>query len=232
MLGIMYINIFHIRLCMDWKVVAVVAVAVVILMTAIFAGGVDIPVDVSGITGFFGALSGGGTGGNITINAILDFQKIELDTKASSIEVEILNPSSDITLGTNTIDLSAEESVTLVVSDWSGKINADDTITLEGEASKLVINGIVVTPSRNEKLVLEGLDYNELRIHAVSLPKLLFQNVDGYIYIDEGKTTVHVEGEPVELGSFSGDIIADTSLRLDGVTNKLLVSGENKLSVE
>jgi len=218
---------------MDWKITAVAAVAIVIFISAILAAGV-IPVDLEtgGISGFFAALTGAQEG-NISINIIFDFQEIELDTKASFMEVKIINPSSEITLGRNKVDLSGEESVKLEISDWDGKINAGNKLMLDGTAGEVKINGIKIAPiDKNSKLFLEGLEYKDLKVRDVFLPKFSFDSARGFVYINNGKTTVRVENEPVEIGSFAGDITLDTSLRMDGATNKLFISGENKLSIQ
>lgn len=223
---------FSIRLCMDWKVGAAIAVAAIILVTAFFAGGFALPSwNGGGMTGFFTAFSGGAAK-NVTVDAVLDIVDFGMATKADAIEVELLNPSSEITVGNSLVDLSSRQSVKMIVKGWDGKITVNGSLFLDGTAEEIEIDGIILTPTdKTSKLFLSGLAFADLDVKKVSLNGLRFPEADGYVYIDSGKTTIRLDAEPLEFQNFVGDVRIDTSLRLSGIAGKLTTSGQNTVDI-
>jgi len=218
---------------MDWKFGATILAVAAVLITAFFAGGVSMPsVGTGGVSGFFTAASANAAK-NVTVDTVLDAASFSIDTGASLVEVELLAPSSDITIGGSLMDLSSRPSVKLKLVGWKGKITVNGSLSLDGTAREVDVDGIKMTSTGGEsKLVFKEMGFSTLGISEVSLSSLKFQDADGYVYIDGGKTTVRLDGEPVEFGSFFGSIDAGTSLRLGGTVRSLSVSGENKIRVE
>ena len=218
---------------MDWKIGAALAVVAVVLLTAFFAGGLGLPsLNIGGVSGFFTAFSGG-VAKNVSIDAVLGIVDFQIATRSDVIEAELLNPSSKITVGNSLVDLSAKRTVKMVVKGWDGKINVNGSLSLDGTAEEIEIDGIILTPTeKTSRLLFSGLAFADLNVRKVSLSGLRFPEANGYVYIDSGKTTIRLDAEPLELQNFVGDVRVDTSLRLSGIAGKLLVSGENTVNVE
>jgi hypothetical protein len=218
---------------MDWKVGAVLAIAALVLITAFFSGGINLPaINTGGVSGFFTAFSAG-SAKNVTVDTALDLAPFEISTKADYIEVELLAPSSEITVGNSLVDLSSRTTVKMIVQGWNGKITLNRSLSLDGTADEIIIDGIKLTPvDKTSKLTFSDLGYADLSVRGVNLNSFAFTKANGYVYVDGGKTTVRVDDEPFEFRSFSGDINTDTSLRLSGTAGSLLVSGKNVVSVQ
>jgi len=218
---------------MDWKIGAVVAVVVVIMATAFFGSGFSLPsFDASGVSGFFTAVSGSGPK-NVTVDAVLDLVDFKVDTAAYSIEAELINPSSRMTVGTSLVDLSTRPTVKIEIKGWKGKIGVDDSLSLDGTAEEITVDGIKLSPvDKESKLSFSGLSFEDLKVRDVSLPQFSFPKASGYVYINGGKTTVRLDNEPFDLASFKGDITVDSSVRLSGVSSIVSSAGENTVSVK
>ena len=216
---------------MDWKIGAVVGVVVVILLTAFLANGVSLPsFGTAGMSGFFTAVGGAR---NVTVDLVLEKSAFAIDTKAYSIEAVLVNPSSEITVGSSMVDLSSRETAKLEIKGWKGKVAVNGTLSLDGTAEEIMVDGIRLTPTDKEsKILLNGMEFTDLAVRDVSLPSVSFPAAAGYVYISGGKTTVKADSEPVELGSFVGDIRIDTSLRISGTAGKVSIAGKNTVNVE
>jgi|GEM_PF-3979805 len=216
---------------MDWKIGAAVAVILAIAVTAFFSGNVAIPsFSTSGVSGFFAAATGG-SAKNFTVDAVIDTVSMAFDTKADSITVELPSPSK-MTVGGSLLDLSSRPMVIIELRGWSGRITENGTLSLDGMADEITVDGIVFTSAgKSSTLTIDGAAFNNLNVRGIALNSLVFPEANGYVYVNGGKTTVNVDKEPLELTSFSGDITIDTSLRLSGIARAVSVSGENKISV-
>ncbi|MEM5814442.1 MAG: hypothetical protein QXD77_01360, partial [Candidatus Aenigmatarchaeota archaeon] len=116
---------------------------------------------------------------------------------------------------------------------WNGKITVNGSLSLDGTAEEIEIDGIKLTPvDKQSRLYFSGLAFSDMGIKEVYLNSLKFPAASGYVYIDSGKLVVRLDDEPLELTSFAGDVKVDTSLRLAGMAGKLYVPGQNKVNVE
>ena len=217
---------------MDWKVGAALIVAGVLILTGIFSSGFNIPsFNTSGVSGLFTAASGGGAK-SADVDVVLDKVDFSVNTVGDSVEVDLLNPSSEVTVGSSLVDLSSRQTVKMVLEGWNGRITVNGTLSLDGTAESVVIDGIKMNPAdRTSKVALSGFDFQNLDVKGVALDKFALPSASGYVYVNGGKTTVRADSDPVELDSFKGELKVDSSFRLSGTAGRVSVAGENTVNI-
>ncbi|MFH0829847.1 MAG: hypothetical protein V1887_01645 [Candidatus Aenigmatarchaeota archaeon] len=221
---------------MDWKIAATLVVSVGILLGAFMTSG-SIPafsgMDISGVSGFFTAL-GSGPATNISVSISLTPQAFSIDSPAEKVTVEWVGKGSQWMVGNNRLDLADNLDNSFVIEGWKGKIIATTggMVTLDGTADSLTVNGIRLSGSGGRQSVrVTDLSFTDFMAEKLSFSGFKLATATGTIVMDDGKATFSAEGEPLELGMFYGDLAIDSTLRLDGITDRLLLSGKNKLTV-
>ena len=208
-------------------------VAGVLILTGIFSSGFAFPsLNAGGISGFFTAASGSGAK-SADVDFVLDRVEFSVTTVADSVEVGLLNPSSEMTVGSSLVDLSSRQNVKLVLKGWNGKITVNGTLSLDGTAESVEIDGIKLNPAdRTAKVALGGFDFEDLDVKEIALDRFALPGVSGYVYVNGGKTTVRADNDPIELNSFKGELKVDSSFRLSGTAGRVSVAGENTVNIE
>ncbi len=223
----------------DWKVLATVAVATIVIFTAAIASsGFDLGKTIgnigdvgsigSGISGLFGAVTGQEMK-NVSIEAVFDRQPLAMDISSQKVELELEPETAQIIFGSVTI----RPSQTIVVEEWQGTFSAGDIFEMAGNAKRITVDGKIIEPYGADKatLTITGKRPQRATLHGLSLPSLLFKQATGVVSIADGKASIRLDNEPVNIGKFSGEIILDAMMTIRGQTDSLIISGSNKLSV-
>jgi len=214
---------------MDWKIAATLIICAGILVGAFLATSGS---GMGGISGFFTALSPQ-TSTNISFSANLAPQDISFNAPAESMTVKWSTSNVQWSIGSSKIDLGQLQSNEILIEGWNGKvdISASGLLGMDGTADKVTINGMKITQSGRQAVKVTGLSFGNFNAYGLKMQGLKLPTASGTISIADGKATFQASGEPLEFGTFSGSITADSSLKIVGNTDKLMLSGKNKLSI-
>jgi hypothetical protein len=216
---------------MDWKIAATLIVAAGILVGAFLATS---GVNFGGATGFFTAVTGGAKPTNISFAANLAPVDLTFTAPATTMVIKYAGPGAQFVVGSEKLDLSQQPQVEMSIEGWSGKVSISNTntLTLDGTATKLTVNGISILPSSDrQRIAVTGLSFTSFKVTGLSLGGLKLPAASGFVDIGNGKTTFKADGEPLEFGNFNGELLVEPTLKLSGTTDRLLLAGQNKLSI-
>ncbi len=216
---------------MDWKVAATLVIVAGILLGAFLATSAG---PGGGMTGFLTAFGSGSRPTNISFVASLSPAAAGFDSSDVSAEIVFSGTGSKVFVGSERLDLSSQESVEMSIEGFSGKISIDDikNADFDGTASKVVVNGISILPSGDrQKFSFSRIRFESLKINNLRLPGLKISSATGFVDLDGGKVSFKADGEPLEIGSFTGGLSVDALLKIAGTTDHLLLSGKNRLSI-
>jgi len=214
---------------MDWKIAATLIVSAGILLGAFFT----VPnFDTGGISGFFTALAPSSQT-IISVSMSLTPQGFSIDSPADGLTVAWEGSGAQWFVGSNKLDLGESSTNAFVIQGWKGKIIATTggALTLEGSADSITVNGMKLSGSGRQTLKVTDLVFTSFVAQGLSFRGFKLATATGTITTGNGKATLVAEGEPLELGMFNGDLAIDETLRMAGVTDKLLLSGKSKLSI-
>jgi hypothetical protein len=216
---------------MDWKIAATLIVAAGILVGAFLATS---GINIGGATGFFTAVAPGSRQTNISFTADLAPVDLVFTAPATTMVIKYAGPGAQFVVGSEKLDLSQQAQVEMSIENWSGKasIGATGTLDLDGTATKLTVNGISIMPSSDrQKVAVTGLSFSSVKLNGLSLGSLKLPAASGFVEIDGGKTTFKADGEPLEFGAFNGELSIEPTLKISGMTDRLLLAGKNKLTI-
>lgn len=216
---------------MDWKILAAIIVAVAIVVSGLITTDVFSNV-LSGLKqGFGGFLSS--EKGNISFSAALKIQDtINTDTSASSIILDF-SPNSDFYIGNEKFDFNLS-SVLLEINNFTGNLKiefSNKTISINGNLEKILITNIGIIPHKEKTVSVrtENLKVDSIKIYDISLQRFSYI-ADGTINTD--KAVINIDNEQLELGKFDGNIEVSDTVNLNGLTDKILISGKQQISIQ
>ncbi len=214
---------------MDWKIAATLVICAGILAGAFFATSGP---DVSGISGLFTAFSRQGNT-NISFSASLAPQNFSFDAPADFMAVGWSVPGVQWNIGGSRLDLGQLSGNQIIVRGWNGRVSVtrEGILDMDGTADNVTVNGMVITQNGRQSVKVSGLGTSSFAASGLNVQGLKFASASGTISVDGGRATFQAAGEPLEFGTFSGAIGTGTSLTISGNTDKLILSGNNKLSV-
>lgn len=214
---------------MDWKIAATLIICAGILVGAFLATSGP---DMGSISGFFTAFSPQAST-NISFSAILAPQDVKFNAPAESITVKWSTAGVQWSVGTSRLDLGQIPDNAIVIEGWNGEveITASGLMSMDGTADKVTVNGMTITQGGRQAIKISRLEFREFSAQGLRLQGLKLATASGAISIADGKATFQAAGEPLEIGAFSGSLTIDSSFKLLGGTNRLTLSGKNRLSI-
>jgi len=207
----------------DWKVVVALGIAAIAVVAAFFAVSPD-----SNISGFFTA---GESAGNVSLTATLFETPFSVTTQATRLTLVLPKFSEGLTISGQKLDLSAFDEVEVVLVGWNGKVEFDEELALSGTAEKVLVNNIGLSQeSKSQTIAGKKITFNSAKLTSVSMPSLKVEGATGQVAF--GKNTIKLDKEPFELSTFTGGITIKDGIVVDGTASKVLVAGDNKISVQ
>ncbi len=209
----------------DWKVVVAIGVAALAVAAAFFSLSPN-----SNISGFFTASE---TAGNVSLTATLFETPLSVNVQATRLTLALPKFSEGLTISGQKLDLSAFDEVEVVLVDWNGKVetNEDGELALSGTAKKVLVNNIGLSQdAKSQAITGKDVQFNSAKLNSVSMPSLKIEKSTGQI--EFGKNILKLENEPLELSAFEGGVTIKDGIVITGTTSKVLVAGENKISVQ
>lgn len=217
----------------DWKIIAAVAVAAVIILTSIFASTDAL----KGLKNIFSGLNlfpEQNVVRKILVSALLAAygnQALSIE-EAEKITIDFV-PNSNILVSGQTLDLTNLTSVSIRIEKFEGKsiINfTTNLITIDGAAQKVFVNDIGIA---SEQAAVKTTD---LRVNSIKFvnaePKQLSLLVSGTMTVDS-KHSMKFDSEQLTIDNYFGDIEArGYLLSINGYASKLAATNNLKLAIE
>ncbi|MEK6846230.1 MAG: hypothetical protein AABY26_05695, partial [Nanoarchaeota archaeon] len=133
--------------------------------------------------------------------------------------------------------LTSLDKINLKVHGFSGNIILNErTLSLEGKATKLDVNGVALSSNELE-ISFTGLDYGSVTTTGMGLATIELFNSNGKLESGQGKVSVEVEPkDQITLTNFLGDAVMDknsnVTLFLDGIVTGLNTVGAVDMVVQ
>jgi hypothetical protein len=168
-----------------------------------------------------------GNQSRVQIFAELDLKVFDIDYPAKVLSIDFSNPSQQIKVNSENLDLSALNSGTLMLSEWAGNLKADGGISLDGEASKLTVNSVAVLPEKENLAVkTEKLPFSLARLDGLSISKFSYTS-SGTVSINNGQITANLEDETLDLAKFEGYMeLTPETLVINGTAIGVKIDGK------
>lgn len=211
----------------DWKVVVALAVAGLAVVAAFFAVSPD-----SNISGFFTA---GAQNGNVSFTATLFETPFSVSVQSTRLTLALPKFSEGLAISGQKLDLSAFDEVEVVLVDWNGKVELSEggELALSGTAKKVLVNNIGLSQDAKSQSILgKDITFNSAKFGKVSLQSLKIEKVVGTVNLADGKNSIKLDNEPLELLTFEGEINIKDGIVISGSATKVSVAGENTISVQ
>ena len=152
-------------------------------------------------------------------------------TQATRLTLVLPKFSEGLTISGQKLDLSAFDEVEVVLVGWNGKVEFDEELALSGTAEKVLVNNIGLSQeSKSQTIAGKKITFNSAKLTSVSMPSLKVEGATGQVAF--GKNTIKLDKEPFELSTFTGGITIKDGIVVDGTASKVLVAGDNKISVQ
>ncbi len=177
---------------------------------------------------------------NINIKAeLISSPKQELSSKADMERLLIKSQQAKGTIyaGEEKFDLSNLNSIEVIITGYTGKLsfNSEKILNLDGEASKISINGVSTAPRSGDELdvsIEDSFNYDVLEVDNLFLDPVSYKT-SGTIVLNEGKSTINLDEEMISLGKFQGSLKKNKQgFILEGYTGKVDVQGDLEISAK
>ncbi len=164
-------------------------------------------------------IKGSSSGGTIEIEAtLLSPDELEIDGDVGKIELRIFG--GNFFVGRERFELGK---ASIIIDDFEGEIsfNGDNVSRLDGQASKVFVEGIPITSESDMKVYFnEGFKYNFLKLNDFYLDSLSYQT-SGIVKLNGGKVMVDLDDEEFRIKKFQGDLsLKKDKVKLNGVVSE------------
>jgi len=170
-----------------------------------------------------------GNQSKVQISAELDLGAFDVDYLAKVLSIDFSNPSQQVKVNSENLDLSELSSGTLVLSEWTGnlKVSSEGGISLDGEASRLAVNSVAVLPEKESLAISTNeLPFSLARLDGLSISKFSYTST-GTVSINNGQITANLEDETLDLAKFEGYIeITPETLVINGTVTDVKIDGK------
>jgi len=208
----------------------------------------------NGITGFITAIGNGNNADTEIVAGEETTNGFQLDPEFSltlsqvpnigeeKINADILklnfkNRGTTINLNEEELSLSDMSDVIIQIKDFEGtlKLNDEGLLTLEGEGTEFVANGVTLSTQRTLDVSFQGLSYDTLVLNNAKLSDLYFDDATGNVALN-GKLAYQLETEDLSIQGFEGDLSinkgAAEEVQMSGKVSKFQLTGAFYLEVE
>lgn len=172
-------------------------------------------------------LSDAGSQSKVQISAELELRAFDVNYPTKTLTIDFLKPSAAIKVNSENLDLSALNSGTLVLSEWTGSLKAGSGISLDGEASKLAVNSVAVLPEKESLAISTNeLPFSLAVLDGLSISKFSYTS-SGTVSINNDQITANLEDETLDLVEFEGYIeLTPETLVLNGTAKDVKIDGK------
>tara|TARA_Y100000310_G_C20608910_1_gene776974 strand:+ start:134 stop:877 length:744 start_codon:yes stop_codon:yes gene_type:complete len=169
---------------------------------------------------------------NFNYNAVPKFKQDQI--KLTSLLVKFNDPQTKIGINEETLELKGLKSAELEIGDYQGSIDFDGTsISLQGQAGRLKVNGIGISTKKTMKLSFSGLVYDSLRLSGANMASLSFAEGDGSMKVKQKFSYQFAYDDKITLTNYQGSFyISDyRMIYMDGVASSVSAQGEFNLNL-
>ncbi|MBS3070994.1 hypothetical protein J4407_01690 [Candidatus Pacearchaeota archaeon] len=174
---------------------------------------------------------------SIQFQADLTIPQLSIEGNFDRIELRG-NSGSFLQVGDQRFYLGNVTNNYITLNEYDGEIafNEEKISVIEGKATGVIINGILVTSQTKEttKITFENsLSYDLLEMgNEVSIKKISYVT-SGLINVEDGKNAFVVNEEQVTINDFKGSIqISNKKFRLDGQISDLEILGNKNVNIK
>ncbi|MBI2151731.1 hypothetical protein HYU21_03345 [Candidatus Woesearchaeota archaeon] len=172
------------------------------------------------------------TFGRKEVGFSLSFDKIPTvnkDSKIEELKVRLKNENTKIKVNDNQLELNTFETIDLNLEGFTGRLSFDsNTISLNGNARHLDVNGISFSSSPKLTLQFGNTPYDYLFVDEIQLKQIDFVNGNGLLNLGE-KVTYNFEQEGLTIHYFNGklelDRQAENLVAMEGIGKGFDVNG-------
>lgn len=144
--------------------------------------------------------------------------------------------STKIKVNEEELELKGLSDINMEIAGFEGKFNFDEeAISLDGEAERLLVNGIEISSKGKIKISFNSLAYNTLEALDAAINTVNSKEGSGSLVVGENKMSYNLAYEKVRAANFRGEVkvgLNNQSLMLmEGEAASLLVGGDFNLVV-
>ena len=165
--------------------------------------------------------------------------EVEKEVTLSSIMVDFTDASTIISVGGDRLEtLNNLDGVKLVIEEFEGDFLVDDTrLSLDGEAKRIEVSGIALSPSSSKdlKISFKDLDYDHVTVEDIELSSITFPAGDGELTAERLSYSLDRDEAIIQgiVGNLEIDTTTTESTKFIGTANKLTIDGDSfDLSLE
>jgi hypothetical protein len=168
-----------------------------------------------------------GNQSRVQISAELELRAFDVDYSAKVLSIDFSNPSQQIKVNSENLDLSELSSGTLVLSEWAGNLKAGKELSFDGKSSKLSVNSVAVLPEKENLAVkTEKLQFSLVRLDGLSVSKFSYTST-GTVSVNDDQIIANLEDETLSLEDFEGYMeLTPERLVLNGTARNIEVEGK------
>lgn len=175
-------------------------------------------------------LSGSENQSSVQVNAELELRAFDVNYPAETLTIDFNNPSQQIKVNSENLDLSELNSGTLVLAEWSGnlKVSPGSGISLDGKASRLTVNSVAVLPEKESlEISTNELSFSLARLSEISLDKFSYTS-SGTVSVNNNQINANLNDENLALSKFIGQIqLTNDKLILNGTASNVKIAGKD-----
>jgi hypothetical protein len=174
------------------------------------------------------SLSGVQNQSRVQVFANLELRDFDVSYPAKMLSIDFVNPSTNIKVNSENLNLSELSYGTLALSEWSGNLNASSGgISLDGKASRLSVNSVAILPEKETLAISTNeLSFSLAKLDGLSVNRFSYTS-SGKVSINDGQVTANLNDETLGLKNFEGYIeITAGNMVINGTVDNIEVAGK------
>jgi len=178
---------------------------------------------------FFGRIElGVAAGRNVTISGMLSGPIAQtFEGPAEFVSLAYRRPAADFLIDGEPLNVS-QASILLTGFRGSIQIATPLTLTLEGRAEGVEVNGVPLPALQRPEVKTAALSVDLLSFDLLDVARLRFEGLEGDLEL--GENALRLTGQPVELEAFLGDLnLGEGELEIQGRVKRALILGKTRL---
>ncbi|HLD33343.1 MAG TPA: hypothetical protein VJB66_01365 [Candidatus Nanoarchaeia archaeon] len=150
------------------------------------------------------------------VNADLQMDTIEMDV--DDVTLNIVVESGGFTINGLTLESGAQ----VLLTQFDGTIEINDTLTLKGNAQSAIVDAVILS-GKKVKIEAENIEFSSIELTNIDLP-LFSMDSYGTVNVAE-RGTFSVNGERLEIRPLKGTITLNSgTMQISGETNRVQIA--------
>lgn len=217
-------------LSMDWKIVALIIVAAVIIISGLL-GSSDVFGNLQSIGKIFSGFASTNVSRDISVTGIISVNEVSTKIQPQYLEVST-NAPAVLFIGNEKIELN--HSSVISINNFSGSAAIlIKGIDIDGSAEAVYISDIGILPHEQSTITVRASSarFDSARFFGEA-DKLSF-NASGSVGLNQFKIALKLDSEIIEIGKYRGQLnITGNSVMLEGFANAVSVSGNHSIVIK